>query len=40
MVNFEVPDSSLVGCDTVSLGKGHLSAGEYCLQLQASTSEE
>ena len=38
--NFEVPDKSLFGCDTVSTCKKQLPAGEYCLQLQDSTSEE
>jgi len=37
---FWSPDSSLVGCGTVSTGKRRLSAGEYCLHLQWRTVEE
>jgi len=32
-----VPDSSPVGCGTVSTGKRRLSAGEYCLHFQDRT---
>jgi len=39
-VRFEVPDSSVVGCGTVSTGKRRLSTGEYCLHLQDSAVEE
>jgi hypothetical protein len=38
-VNFEVLDSRLVGCATVSNGKRRISEGEYCLHLQAPAVE-
>jgi len=31
---FEVPDTNVVGCGTVSTGKRRLSTGEYFLHLQ------
>jgi len=38
--SFEVRNSSLVGCGTVSYGKSGLSVGEYCLNLQCRTIKE
>jgi hypothetical protein len=38
--SFEVRDTSLVGCGTVSTGKKLLTEGEYCLHLQFRTVEE
>jgi hypothetical protein len=38
-VNFEVPDSSVFGCATVSTGKRRISEEEYCLHLQAPAVE-
>ena len=32
--NFEVPDSSLVGCGTVPTGRRRLSKGEYWLYIE------
>jgi hypothetical protein len=32
-LSYQVPDTSLVGCGTVSTGITLLAAGEYCLQL-------
>jgi len=37
---FEVPDSSLVECGTVSAGKRQTFAGEYCLHLRDPAVEE
>ena len=38
--NFEVPDSSLVWCGTISIGKRRLSDWEFCLHLQDRAVEE
>jgi len=35
--SFAVPDSSPVGCGTVSTGKRRISVGEYCVHFQDST---
>jgi hypothetical protein len=38
--SFEVRDTSLGGCGTVSNGKKRLSEEKYCLHLQCRTFEE
>jgi len=38
--SFEVPDSSLVGCGTVSTGKRRISTREYFIHIQDRVVEE